>query len=133
MRGEKVLRVFNWRMTEKSDVKAFEEFQKKAVFMGIPPGDALRSLVERFSLENPTEVDLLSEKEMLTSLAKSRLGVTRQTLKSIRDKRIPNGIGLDGVRLWASDGATIVYNKQGMLKFMRKYKGTTRSLIKYVR
>lgn len=121
VRGQRVRRLFVLRLTNKADTNELQEFQMKSTFLGIPPQESLLVAVKRFNLENQVGCTLVSEADMLSALSKAKMRMTRQTLFRLKKSHCPTGWGFDGtVKLWASDGNGVVYNKEGMLAFVKE-------------
>lgn len=116
-KAKKVHRVFIWRFTDAKDAKAFEEFQLKAIIEGDGVSDALLMFIKIYNEDRKLKFTPVTETEMVSILRKKKFKTVRHWLKDLRDTgQLVDGDGFD---LWYTDGRNIVYNKEGVLEFVK--------------
>lgn len=116
--NEGVLRSFHLKITKGSDAKSLESFQRNTIFSGMSPGQTIVGMIKSFNRFSP-KIKLATESEMVEALHKANLtSGTRQVLKTLRDSGMLNGP--DGRRLWGTDGNSIIYDRDGVIKYFRQ-------------
>lgn len=116
--AEKAKRNFIWKMYDEEFVKVWDRFKKLSVFQGVKPSEALESLVELTVSETALEIDLIFEPEMLEVLSSEGLASNRQRLSKLR--RLNQLNDDNGAPIWYTDGDTICYDKNAVIKFFKR-------------
>lgn len=111
----KVVRVYNWKMTDQEVADAFARFQKIAAYRGNRPDHELSNLIEKFNNEAAPSFTLVSEAELVRQLNFRKLGLSRQQLKYLRDHHQLKDS--EGKRIWYTDGYSIVYNLEAVIEY----------------
>lgn len=120
---KKVLRHFQLKLRNKDQKQTFDRYQKKTIMSNKDVTDEIMSLVAEGELKLQLNFTPLYEAEMLKLMIKQGVSRTRQSLKHMRDR----GELVDpvtGDQLWGTDGSTIVYNSEGVIKLLKKKQKT---------
>lgn len=116
-------KTFIWSMFGSDFIQTFERFNKLALVDGIHVTQLLSSLIEEHVQEKNIPGTLVDEKELLETLQKLDLSVSRVTL---RNYRINSKLVKDGKPIWFTDGRNICYHLENCLEFfiLRRRKST---------
>jgi len=114
---KKVLRHFQLKIRNKEHAATFDSFQRKMIFLGLNVTDVVMDDINGRDVRTIFDFTLLTEPEMLALMVKKGVSRTRQSLKRMRDR----GELIDPItkeKLWGTDGATIIYNSEAVIKLL---------------
>lgn len=114
-----VFRHFQLKLRTKDQASTFDRFQKKVIIAGLNVTDLVMELIKSEDANRNINFTPLSEPDMLRLMIKNDVSRTRQSLKHMRDR----GELVDpdtGQQLWGTDGATIIYNSEAVVKLLKK-------------
>jgi hypothetical protein len=114
-------KVFNWKLETRDAIEALEEFQLLVLTEGKTDDHVFLELVKSYNKKNKKRFTILSEPDLLLRLEREGYSVTRQTLKKYRDQGLL--VNSANQKLWFTDGISIAYNFEAVLKFIKARRG----------
>ncbi len=125
----KVLYTYKWEFTNENEVNTFKYLQRLALYQGVSIEYILYGLVDNYNSRsrNVPNFTMATEKEIMSCLKLKGYNVTRQMIKSYRDKGYLQGLKDSDDPHWYHQGKYIVYNLEKTIDFITNYIDTRES------